>query len=185
MGTNGNEIKPVNSSTILRDAGSSKSGEQVSSVSIERQSQGGPRTELGKRRASRNATKHGLYSRVVLLKGESKGDYDKLVAGLYQDRQPVGTLEELLVDKLAAMLWRHRRLISMEVAELKRTKEAAPFVEDVLSGKGPDMPVLDRFVRCEAAFERSVDRILYHLERLQRMRRGQPVPPEQRVRLEL
>jgi len=179
MGTNGDEVKAVDSSNTHCD------GEQISSVSIERQSQGGPRTELGKRRASRNAAKHGLYSKVVLLEGERKREYNELLTELQKYFQPVGKLEELLVDKLAAVLWRHRRLISIEVAELKRSKEAAPSVEDMLSGKGPDMPVLDRFVRCETAFERTVDRILYQLERLQRMRHGQPVPPEQRVRLEL
>jgi hypothetical protein len=103
--------------------------------------------------------------------------------------QPVGKLEELLVDKLAAMLWRHRRLISMEVAELKRSKEPALFAELINSGiddtKGLNIPVLDPLMRCETAFERTIDRILYQLERLQRMRHGQPVPPEQRVRLEL
>ena len=33
----------------------------------------GPRTDLGKQVASRNATKHGVFSKVVLLKGESPG----------------------------------------------------------------------------------------------------------------
>jgi hypothetical protein len=87
------------------------------------------------------------------------------------------------VDKLSAVLWRHRRLISMEAAELKRSKETAPLVEDVLSGKGPDMPVLDRFVRYETAFERTVDRILCQLEKLQKVRRGRSVPPEQQSEL--
>jgi hypothetical protein len=80
---------------------------------------------------------------------------------------------------LTAALWRHRRLISMEVGELKRSKESTPLVElNLVSNSGFDMRLLDRFARYETAFERTVDRVLYQLERFQRMRRGQPVPPE-------
>jgi len=32
----------------------------------------GPRSELGKQRASRNATKHGIFSRITVLQGESR-----------------------------------------------------------------------------------------------------------------
>lgn len=47
----------------------------------------------------------------------------------------------------------------------------------------PESPALERLLRYEASLERSFDRTLSQLERLQRMRRGQPVPPT--VKLEL
>jgi hypothetical protein len=46
----------------------------------------------------------------------------------------------------------------------------------------PDAPVLDRLLRYEASLERSFDRTLSQLERLQRMRLGQPVLPKLEVR---
>ncbi len=44
-------------------------------------------------------------------------------------------------------------------------------------------PRSDRLLRYEASLERSFDRTLSQLERLQRMRAGQPVLPELKVRV--
>src|SRR6266581_4074387 len=70
----------------------------------------GPRTELGKQRSKLNAVKYGIFSSVLLLGTESHQEFDRLVSGLQDHYQPVGTLEEALVDHLAASLWRLRRL---------------------------------------------------------------------------
>ena len=86
----------------------------------------GPVTDLGKRTASRNATKRGIFSKVILLKGESKIEYEELFAGLLENLQPVGALEELLVEKLATITWRQRRLLLAEGAEIQKNRE---FVE--------------------------------------------------------
>ena len=86
----------------------------------------GPRTQQGKQRASRNATKHGVFSKVAILHSESKAEYEKLLAGLRETLRPEGTLEELLVEKLAVTAWRQRRLFLAEVAEIRKNTE---FVE--------------------------------------------------------
>ena len=86
----------------------------------------GPRTEQGRQRASRNAVKHGVFSKVVVLRGESQVEYERLSAGLWEALQPVGALEELLVDKLAAISWRQRRLLVAEGGEIQKNTE---FVE--------------------------------------------------------
>ena len=41
----------------------------------------------------------------------------------------------------------------------------------------PEGEAGERFLRYEGSLERSIDRTLQQLERLQRMRLGQPVPP--------
>ena len=46
-----------------------------------------------------------------------------------------------------------------------------------LSRYVPEAPQLDRLLRYEATLERGIDRTLNHLERAQRMRRGEPVKP--------
>src|SRR5713101_4283520 len=51
----------------------------------------GPRTQQGKQRASRNATKHGVFSKVAILRSESKAEYEKLLTGLRESLRPEGT----------------------------------------------------------------------------------------------
>jgi len=58
-----------------------------------------------------------IFSKVV-LKTESKADYDSLATSLRNACQPRGALEEILVEKLAAILWRYRRLITAESGEI-------------------------------------------------------------------
>jgi len=92
----------------------------------------GPRTELGKQRSKLNAVKYGIFSSVLLLGTESHQEFDRLVSGLQDHYQPVGTLEEALVDHLAASLWRLRRLLTAEAAEIARSLPAAEFHPDDL-----------------------------------------------------
>ena len=80
----------------------------------------GPRTEAGKQRASRNAIKHAIFSEVTVLPGESAEKYGSLLEELRDTLQPEGGLEELLVEKLASVAWRHRRLLLAEGAEIRR-----------------------------------------------------------------
>jgi hypothetical protein len=83
----------------------------------------GPRTQRGKQKSKGNALKHGVFSQVVLLNGERRIEFDSLLSGLRNDLEPVGTLEELLVEKLASLVWRHRRLIVAEGAEIRKGQE--------------------------------------------------------------
>jgi len=83
----------------------------------------GPRTTQGKERSKRNALKHGIFSQVALLKGESHAEFDALLQGLRENLQPEGGLEELLVEKLAHSAWRLRRMIIAETAEIQKAIE--------------------------------------------------------------
>jgi hypothetical protein len=78
----------------------------------------GPRTAQGKERSKLNALKHGLLSKVVLLERESRAAYLSLLNGLRDDFQPQGKLEAVLVENIAALLWRKRRLFQAERAEI-------------------------------------------------------------------
>jgi hypothetical protein len=83
----------------------------------------GPRTPQGKQRSKYNALKHGLLSKAVLLEGESPVEYLSLLNGLRDDFQPQGKLESVLVENLAALLWRTRRLFHAENAEVSEKME--------------------------------------------------------------
>ncbi|HXM96677.1 MAG TPA: hypothetical protein VOA64_20860 [Candidatus Dormibacteraeota bacterium] len=76
------------------------------------------------------------------------------------------------------------------VAEIKRLEryeqEQATVVSDKLKLESlcsnvPDAQQLDRLLRYETTLERGIDRVLNQIERLQRMRLGQPVAPSLNV----
>jgi hypothetical protein len=59
----------------------------------------------------------------VVLNDESQADFDSLLNGFREDFQPVGTIEEALVEKLAALHWRYRRVLVAESAEISKAFE--------------------------------------------------------------
>lgn len=71
----------------------------------------------GKNATAPDSAARAIFSKVV-LKTESRADYDSVVTSLRNACQPKGTLEEILVEKLAAILWRYRRLITAESGEI-------------------------------------------------------------------
>jgi hypothetical protein len=79
----------------------------------------GPRTLAGKNRAKHNALKYGIFSKVALLKTESRSEFERLLKGLHDDLRPEGRLQGILVENLAINLWRRRRLFTAEVAEIE------------------------------------------------------------------
>lgn len=88
-----------------------------------RRGNGGPSTAEGKAKTKFNATTHGIFSSVVVLKGETRTDYEWLLNGLWRDCQPQGLLEEILVEKLAMILWRHRRSLISENGEILKSHQ--------------------------------------------------------------
>lgn len=135
----------------------------------------GPRTSAGKERSKRNALKHGIFSGVALLGDEPRAEFDSLLSGLRKDLAPAGSLEGALVEKLAILLWRYRRLLVAEAENLRRVDLVAAIKLNEVGSNMLDNA--DRLLRYEAGIERAFDRTLRQLERLQRMRLGQPVPP--------
>jgi hypothetical protein len=76
----------------------------------------GPVTPEGKARSSRNATKHGMNSKDVVLPGESQEEFDALLDCYVQHHHPADDVERSLVFEMAAARWRLRRLFTMESA---------------------------------------------------------------------
>ncbi len=89
----------------------------------------GPRTAAGKARTSRNAIKHGLLGKHLLLENESVEDYDALLNGLIDSHQPVDTAEALLVEKMAIALWKMRRLHAVETATIHYSQITSPTLQ--------------------------------------------------------
>ena len=74
----------------------------------------GPKTSEGKAAVRLNALKHGLLAQEVLLPDEAEEALQELGESLRAELQPVGELENLLIDRIISLTWRLRRLGRVE-----------------------------------------------------------------------
>jgi hypothetical protein len=74
----------------------------------------GAKTPEGKASVRFNAMKHGLLAQDVLLPGEDETALKELGKLLRDELQPVGGMENLLVDRIVDAYWRLRRLGRVE-----------------------------------------------------------------------
>jgi hypothetical protein len=76
-----------------------------------------PRTDPSGTELTRfNALRHGVLSRYTVLPWESADEYQTIVAALVGEHAPQGPTEEHLVEELAGIMWRKRRLRLAEAA---------------------------------------------------------------------
>lgn len=104
----------------------------------------GPRTERGKRHSRRNSLKHGVLASALLINDPSAEDFagfQKLLSDLDRDLAPVGKLEEMMVERIAACWWRLQRALRFEAEAITRAaaeeqakinKEGPPTSEEIL-----------------------------------------------------
>ena len=74
---------------------------------------GGIKTKEGKAIVKYNALKHGLLAKEVVITigegAETPEEFNSLLEALQTQLAPEGTLEEMLVEKIAVAYWRLRR----------------------------------------------------------------------------
>ena len=102
----------------------------------------GPRTENGKRRSRSNAVRHGLTAETVIAAFENAADYASFEFSVASDYRVTTTTDEILVSRLASVLWRLRRSTSIETGMFQLQGELMG------SGKG-EIPRLKRAPRPE------------------------------------
>ena len=87
----------------------------------------GPKTKGGKKISSQNNVKDGLYAHDLILNSpalkESQEEYECMLTLLIDELQPEGIFQEYLVRKIANCLWRSRRVIRAETAQVSRQLE--------------------------------------------------------------
>ena len=83
----------------------------------------GPKTEEGKRQSRRNALRHGLTAETVIDGLEDSEDYHAFEAAVIADYDAQTAVERELVLRLASLLWRLRRIISIETDLLRIQSE--------------------------------------------------------------
>ncbi len=151
----------------------------------------GPRTDKGKLAIRRNALKHGLLSTQTVLPNEDQEAFEQLGRSIRACLQPVGEVENLLVDRIITSTWRLRRACRVEVEIFKFEKEDSDPTRSLIFFGGPtegcDLGMafikqgtggdaFSKLSRYEAAIERSLYKALHELQRLQAARNGGNVP---------
>ena len=76
----------------------------------------GAKTHTGKAAVARNALKHGLRAKEVVIQGEDPDEFKAFSEALYEQIGPEGALERHLADRVASCLWRLRRADKLEAA---------------------------------------------------------------------
>jgi hypothetical protein len=124
----------------------------------------GPKTSAGKTMSSWNSTRHGLLSkRLPFIHRQGKRQYNRFLTSLQRDLEPVGTLEEVLVEKIAQEYW---RLGVAAWHEAEVFENANPFSRSRI-------PTIMRY---QTMINRQLFQAMNQLERLQRLRKGDNVP---------
>ena len=144
----------------------------------------GPRTEVGKARSRRNALKHGVLASALIvtegLEPRDRAEFNELLLGLQSDLMPVGTLEEMLTEKIAVCWWRQKRALECELSIVPHAftdEDSEEMLDNFQSWKSADRvsrtfgAQMDRIFRHETTIQRE----LVYLNQLQRARKGEHV----------
>ncbi len=102
-----------------------------------------------------NAMKHGILSKLAVLAHEDHAEFADLLAALIEEHRPAGMTERHLIEELATIIWRKRRVLLAEGAKINEglkgavnsaasvIKSAAPFQR----GIGSDHADLREFMK--------------------------------------
>ena len=97
----------------------------------------GPKTPQGVAQSKMNALKHGILSREVLVHGrninESSREFTALHQRFTQSLNPVGPLEEMLVDQIVTAHWRLRRALAAEAGEIALSVDSGQWQRQTVS----------------------------------------------------
>lgn len=133
----------------------------------------GPTTSEGKIRSSKNALKHGLLSKDLVVYGERQSEYQLFRQSLIDTFLPEGPIELLLVEKIANYAWRHRRAIQAESSFFQNglsNEYSRKSLENFFQGR--DGVCLQNVTRYEAAIEKNFYRAMNQLKELQTARKA-------------
>jgi hypothetical protein len=145
----------------------------------------GPTTPEGRAAVRHNALKHGLTAaEVILPTTEDKLEFDQFQASFVEECQPVGPIEQVLVEDIVVNRWRMTRVRKMEPGFFALRQEALKdMMKDAFStldaqahlaliflDDARNADALGKMSRYEARFERSFHKALKELQRLQALR---------------
>jgi hypothetical protein len=121
----------------------------------------GPKTPEGKAKSSQNSITHGIFTKQFLngAAPETIAEVEALAAGIQEHYQPVGMVEEILVQKIVVETARYGRILGLEQQELAR--------RHAFFGAA-----VDRVGRYTTSTSRGLFRTIEELERIQAVRKA-------------
>lgn len=138
----------------------------------------GPKSEAGKARSSRNATRHGLTGKQVVINGEDQEAYEALRRDLIDSYQPANAAEAMLVEEIAQGFWRLQRARALEAEQFNLCCGGADPIIGFNSGNAD----FERLRRYMTSIERAYHRAIEQLEKTRAARKkSPPTPPAPKV----
>jgi hypothetical protein len=105
-----------------------------------RKRSGGPKTASGKANVANNALTHGLNSRLVTLTTEDPAEFEALFQGLVADFRPNGTIETLIVHRIAHLIWKQRRLDGYEHQQISQAASLNLKIQEIFKKMNLEPP---------------------------------------------
>jgi len=102
------------------------SAAQIQANRLNAQKSTGPRTVVGKERASRNALKHGLLAREAVIQGEDPEEFELHREEMLEELAPVGAVEAILAQRVVGLSWRLRRAERLQNAAFAALDDGEP-----------------------------------------------------------
>ena len=128
----------------------------------------GPKSDHGKAIVSQNALKHGVFSKHILIDGESQKEFEALSMEFHGQFHPQSFLEKLFLERALTAAWRLSRITQMESMLINHATKSIfndGGMIDVLTGsEGDSLALLSRY---EITLEKSLFRSLDELRALQ------------------
>ena len=117
-----------------------------------------------------NAVRHGVLSEATVLPWEDEAEYAKLLEALVEEYRPRGPTEDHLVEEIAGVIWRKRRLRLAEAGSYwKNVDKATDFSSDSFD-KRRVLPTLDALLTTPAGTAKDIAKVQNRLTAVSRAR---------------
>ncbi|MCX5643400.1 MAG: hypothetical protein NTZ17_01755 [Phycisphaerae bacterium] len=133
---------------------------------------------------ARNAVKHGLLAKEVVIKGEDPGEFEFYRDQMLGELAPVGQVESVLAERVVSLSWRLQRAERLQgvafetLCEKEMANPLPKFMQSLLrpkgadgspgdSGRGDGDPILGRVVVKDFGYSRVLDRLLMYERRIE------------------
>ena len=117
-----------------------------------------------------NAVRHGVLSELTVLPWEDEAEYAKLLEALVEEYRPRGPTEDHLVEEIAGVIWRKRRLRLAEAGSYwKNVDKATDFSSDSFDERRV-VPTLDALLTTPAGTARDIAEVQNRLTAVSRAR---------------
>lgn len=125
----------------------------------------GPQSDTGKAIVSRNAIKHGLFSKEIIVAENEREIFADFFEAVLNYFAPVNPLESALVERIIANLWRLRRVIEIETLIFNKESMEMVFQHSLMvqAQSNQNITTLSRY---EQSLEKSLFRSLQAIEKL-------------------